>query len=457
MRTIDFKHLKSLLPSILLGSMSFMSPACAATIEVTPSQNLQSVMDSAQPDDILRLAPGTYHGKFIVRQPLTLEGPSDRSAIIEGTGEGRTLSIAAADVTVRQLTVKHSGRSLPDMDAGIFLDKTATRALVENNDVLDNSVGVYIWGAEDAIVQHNRIVGDKKLRVNERGNGITLWNAPGAKVIENDISFGRDGIFSNTSHHNVFKGNKFEHLRYAVHYMYTNDSEVSHNVSIGNEIGYALMFSERLVVTDNIATGNKAQGIMVNYTNNSNISGNVVLGAEKCLFAYNANINAIKDNHFQDCEIGIHYTAVGDRNQISQNAFVNNQTQVKYVGTRYMEWSYDKKGNYWSDNSAFDLNADGIADTAYRPNGIIDQVVWRAPAARLLLNSPAVSVVKWAQTQFPAILPGGIMDSYPLMKAPFNKALKHWQEHYTTGRWCQNWCEETWVKSADKKFYKEQK
>ena len=428
----------------------------AATIEVTPEQSLQAVLDQAQAGDVVRLAPGVYKGQFRVQTPITLEGPESRQAIIQGTGKGRTLAIEAEDVTVRHLTVKHSGRSLPDMDAGIFLDKKAKRALVEFNDVLDNSVGVYVWGADDAIVQHNRIVGDKTLRVNERGNGVTLWNAPGAKIIENDISYGRDGIFSNTSHHNVFKGNKFENLRYAVHYMYTNDSEVSHNVSFGNEIGYALMFSERLTVTDNVATDSTAQGIMLNYTNNSTISGNVVVNAEKCLFAYNANVNKILNNHFEGCDIGIHYTAVGQDNHIANNAFVHNQTQVKYVGTRYMEWSYNNRGNYWSDNSAFDLNADGLADTAYRPNGIVDQIVWRAPTAQLLLNSPAVSVVKWAQTQFPAILPGGIVDSHPLMEIPSTPALRHWRAYDKKQAWCLDWCQEQWVRDpATKRFYKE--
>ncbi len=430
----DFNcRLKSILPSFVLGSMYgflFSTTALAATIQVNPQQDLQAVIDGAAVGDTLQLSSGVYKGRFIINKPLTLEGPQDKSAILEGVRTGRTLTVAAEDVVVRYLTVKLSGLSLPEMDAGIFLDKKAKRARIEQNDVLDNSVGVYIWGADDAIVQQNRIVGDKELRVNERGNGVTVWNAPGAKVLDNDISYGRDGIFSNASLRNVFNGNKFEHLRYGVHYMYTNDSEVSRNLSLNNEIGYALMFSERLLVTDNVATGNKAQGIMVNYTNNSKINGNVVLGAEKCLFAYNANLNFIQHNHFQDCEIGIHYTAVGDRNHISYNAFVNNQTQVKYVGTRYIEWSHDKVGNYWSDNSAFDLNADGIADTAYRPNGIIDQVVWRAPAARLLLNSPAVSVVKWAQTQFPSILPGGVVDSYPLISQPDNKTLKMYKEDY---------------------------
>ena len=72
----------------------------------------------------------------------------------------------------------------------------------------------------------NRIVGNGELRVAERGNGVTLWNTPGTRVLDNDISAGRDGIFVNTSKQNTFSGNYFHDLRYAVHYMYTNDSEI---------------------------------------------------------------------------------------------------------------------------------------------------------------------------------------------------------------------------------------
>jgi len=96
---------------------------------------------------------------------------------------------------------------------------------------------------------------------------------------------------------------------------------------------------------------------------------------------------------------------------------------AKYVGTRFLDWSVDGRGNYNSDNPAFDLTGKGIADTAYRPNGFMDQVIWRAPAAKMLLNSPAVQVVRWAQARFPAIHPGGVIDSAPLMAPPHPSAL----------------------------------
>jgi len=398
----------------------------AAVIDVPAGSDLRAAIAAAAPGDVLNLAPGDYPGNLVIDKPLTLQGPPDRGARILGERTGRTIWVKAEDVALRHLTVRHSGLSLPDMDAGIFLDKTATRARVAENDIIDNSVGVYLWGARDALVERNRIVGNTGLRVNERGNGVTVWNAPGSKVLDNDISEGRDGIFSNNSRENVFSGNVFHNLRYAVHYMCTNDSEVSGNVSRGNEIGYAIMFSRRLTVRDNIAVDSTHQGLMLNATDDSIVDGNVIVRAEKCVFVYNANMNELADNHFQDCGIGVHYTG-SEGNRIHGNAFVGNQNQVKYVGTRYLEWSQAGRGNYWSDLSAFDLDGNGIADTAYRPNGLIDQVVWRAPNARLLLNSPAVSIVRWAQSQFPAILPGGVIDSAPLMGIPATPTLKKFE------------------------------
>ena len=40
-----------------------------------------------------------------------------------------------------------------------------------------------------------------------------------------------------------------------------------------------------------------------------------------------------------------------------------------------------------------------------------------------MLNSPAVQVVRWAQAQFPAIHPGGVIDTAPLMAPPRPAAL----------------------------------
>ena len=48
----------------------------------------------------------------------------------------------------------------------------------------------------------------------------------------------------------------------------------------------------------------------------------------------------------------------------------------------------------------------------------MDSILWSQPAAALLMGSPAVQLIRWSQSSFPAILPGGVVDSHPLVTAP---------------------------------------
>lgn len=435
-----------------LVAASLVAHASAAELSVAPSEDLQGVLDQASDGDKISLAAGTYHGPLRIAQRIVLAGRA--GSIVQGSGQGSVITISAPGAEVRGVELRGSGRSLEAMDSGIFVEQSANGAVVEGNRIEGNLFGVYLHGSADAVVRHNTIIGLRQARISETGNGVSVWNAPGAKVIDNEFRYGRDGIFAIASRNNVFTGNRFSDLRFAIHYMYTDDGEITDNVSKGNIIGYALMFSKRLIVHNNVSDHDRDRGILFNSTNGSQITGNAVLGglqpaerwatadnraAEegvpqskssptgragarpgpgKCVFIYNTNHNRITGNWFEGCEIGIHFTAGSEGNEITGNAFVNNANQVKYVGSRDLDWSRNGRGNYWSDNPAFDLNGDGIADTAYRPNDLVDRVLWTAPAAKVLINSPAVQVIRWAQAQFPALLPGGVIDSHPLMSPP---------------------------------------
>ncbi|AVO38614.1 nitrous oxide reductase family maturation protein NosD [Pukyongiella litopenaei] len=372
-------------------------------------------LDRAAPGDTLRLAPGIHDGPVSLDRPLVLDGGG--AATLDGGGTGSVITVTAPDVTVRGLTIIGSGSDHQGIDSGIRLLKGADRAVIEQNRLTGNLYGVDIHGALDARVAANRIDGRQDRRMNDRGNGIYVWNAPGAVVEGNDVRWGRDGIFVNSSKRNIFRDNRFRDLRFAVHYMYANQSEVTGNISIGNDLGYAVMFSKRVKVANNLSVDDREHGIMLNYANHSEITGNIVVnGANRCAFLYNANRNRFAGNRFEGCEIGIHFTAGSQDNAITGNAFVGNRTQVKYVSTKWAEWSEDGRGNYWSDFAAYDLDGDGIADVPYRPNDAMDHVLWTQPAAKLLLGSPAVQLVRWSQSAFPALLPGGVTDGAPLMR-----------------------------------------
>jgi nitrous oxidase accessory protein len=432
---------------VAAGASSFAS---AEMLKVEPEQSLQAVLGRAQEGDVIELAPGEYQGAIRIDRRIVLTGRS--GAVLNGSGAGNVVTVTAPDVTIRGVTIRGSGHDLQTMDSGIFLEKTAMRALVESNRLEGNLFGIYVHGAAGSRVERNIIEGVRGGRINEAGNGVSLWNAPDVSIDANSFRYGRDGIFTISSRKDRFINNRFEQVRFAIHYMYTNDSEVSGNYSVGNHVGYAIMYSNRLVVRGNISDRDRDYGILFNYANYSEIEGNRVSGGpldniasstdegldeergmvsetksaaqglrrgpEKCVFIYNTNHNRLRNNWFEHCAIGVHFTAGSEGNEITGNAFVGNRNQVKYVGTRDLDWSTGGRGNYWSDNPAFDLNGDGLADTAYRPNDLVDRVLWTAPAAKVLINSPAVQVLRWAQAQFPALYPGGVVDTHPLIVPP---------------------------------------
>ena len=72
--------------------------------------------------------------------------------------------------------------------------------------------------------ERNVVEGLREGRLAEKGNGVSLWNAPDVTVADNTFRFGRDGIFTVSSRKDRFINNRFEQVRFAVHYMYTNDS-----------------------------------------------------------------------------------------------------------------------------------------------------------------------------------------------------------------------------------------
>ncbi|MFD0981858.1 nitrous oxide reductase family maturation protein NosD [Tropicimonas aquimaris] len=398
--------------ALLLSTIPLACPA--ERIDVHPGpEALTRAIANARPGDVLALSEGSYAGPVTIDTSLTLTGPLAR---IEGPGEGSVVTVTAPDVTISGLAITGAGTKLSDLDSGIRLLKGADRAVIEHVSLEGNLIGIDVHGAKGVTIRGNRIDGRNDLRVAERGPGIYVWNAPGLTVEDNVISKGRDGVFITTSNEAIYRRNRFSELRFAFHSMYANRIEVTDNISRGNDMGFAFMYSTRLTVERNLSEGDANHGFFMNFANKAELRHNEVRdGGEKCLFIYNSNHNLFEANRFQGCGIGVHFTAGSQGNVLTGNAFVGNRTQVKYVGTRWLEWSDGTRGNYWSDHVAFDVNGDRLADSPYRPNDSIDRLVWSQPAAKLLMGAPAMQLIRWSQSRFPGLLPGGVIDSHPLV------------------------------------------
>jgi nitrous oxidase accessory protein len=405
--------------SAIIGALALIvvlaSPAPAADIRVKPGDHrLAEAVAQAASGDRLLVSPGTYAGPIVIDKPLTLEGTD--GATIEGDGAGSVLKILARDVCIRGLTFRNSGIKGEDYDSGIYIEQGADRTVIENNVLEGNLFGIVLHGGNNAIVRANRVANRSDLWLNDRGNGIHVWNSTRSRIEDNRVEGGRDGIYIEISHGNVIRGNRFENLRFAIHYMYSNRNEISENLSIRNHVGFALMYSDHLKVLRNISIADLQYGLMIHTTHNSEVAKNYVYGTgEKCLFLYTSANDDIHDNRFENCGVAVHFTGGSENDKVYGNQFIGGEKQVKYTGTRAYEWSANGRGNYWSDNSAFDLDGDGIADTAYRPNTLVDWVLWKYPLAKLLVSSPAMQTLRYVQEQFPTLYPGGAVDSFPLM------------------------------------------
>lgn len=424
----------------LLFAFLFLGSATgqAAELVATPGERpLQAVLDAAAPGDTVRVAAGVHTGNFVVAETITLTG--EPGAILDGQGRGSVLTVQAPAARVSDLHLRNDGANITDMDSGIFVAKSATRAVIENNRIEARGFGIWLDGVADVSVVANRISGDTALRSQDRGNGLQLYNVTGAEVRDNEVWEARDGIYIDVSNHNRLVGNLLRDQRYGVHYMFSQNNVLRDNVTRNNRLGYALMQSRDLEVVGNRSERDQNYGFLMNYIVDSLIAENVsidaqrgtggraavggdghaISGAEgKALFVYNSLFNDIRDNLFARTEVGIHLTAGSEDNTFHGNAFVANQTQVKYVATRQQEWSHEGRGNYWSDYLGWDLSGDGLGDVPYEPNDSVDRLIWTYPLAKILMNSPAIQVLRWVQREFPVLRPPGVKDSHPLMSLP---------------------------------------
>ena len=232
--------------------------------------------------------------------------------------------------------------------------------------------------------------------MNEAGNGVSVWNAPGAKVLDNDIRFGRDGIFVDHQQAQRLQRQPLPRpaLRHPLHVHQRQRDQRTTSRSATRSASRSCISQppEDHAATSRTATATTASCSTTPTARRSPATwcsagssrpsagrrrharqgrrgarpagagrrraapgADARAGPEKCVFIYNANQNRFRDNWFEGCEIGIHFTAGSEGNEIVGNAFISNRNQVKYVGTRYLDWSKDGRGNYWSDNPAFDL------------------------------------------------------------------------------------------------------
>ena len=409
----------------LSASLAWMSnDALGAVVRVKPGQSIAAAINAAQAGDTVQVESGTYDDNLLITKSLTLEGIGRPT--LNGRHKGDVIRVRARDVTIQGFVVRDSGTELGPQNAGIYIEPGSDRALVQDCELVNNLFGIWLERSADSILRRNFITGRRDLLSVMRGNGIQVYNTINSQVIDNQVSFVRDGIYVDYSKHATFRGNKIHHVRYGTHYMNTNDSVWENNEVYQNRGGLALMEVRNLVVRNNVAWGNEDHGIMLRTIQDSIIENNVVADNDRGFFIYDAEFNTVRNNLVIRNRTGIHLSAGSSNNKIDGNDFIDNEEQVKFVAARDVEWGRTK-GNYWSNYSGWDRDGDGTGDVAYEANDVVDRLNWQYPLLKLLLSSPSIQTLRFVAHQFPVLRAPSIVDKHPRMR-PWNQDWSKWND-----------------------------
>ncbi len=173
-----------------LFAAAFVSSAFAATRSV-PSQysSVQSAINAASAGDTISIANGTYSGPFTVpssKSSITIQGASNSGTVLTAGQNQVTLTVNAADVTIKNIKVQNSYSG--DNNTSQVLIVTAARCAVRSSYLFGRqdtmyakgaSSSIYVTGSEirgtvDFVYGHGRIFVTGSTIRQIRGNGATL-------------------------------------------------------------------------------------------------------------------------------------------------------------------------------------------------------------------------------------------------------------------------------------------
>lgn len=401
--------------------MKRMTALLITLLSLLSAENLlQQAIDKAKPDSKLTLPAGVYRGNIVIDKPLILDG-KDQKAIIEGDGNGTVITIRSNRVTIKNLTIRHSGEEHERVDAGISLKK------VKQCHILRNKITDCLFGIDMAETTHSDIVGNyitsKPFALGLRGDGIRLWYSNDNHLSDNHLYKSRDFVIW-YSHGNLIEKNSGEYGRYSLHFMYTGKNIVRDNTYKHNSVGIFFMYSQDTIATGNTienSLGTTGLGIGLKDASNFTLRDNTIIYCARGLFIDRSPFqpdtnNTISGNRIIYNSEGIHFHSLSLNNIFTGNTFKGNIENVinDSYNTKITQNRFD--GNYWDDYEGFDKNRDGIGDGAYHYYAYADKVWLLNPNVKFFYGSPVITVLnflaKLAPFSQPVLL---VKDAHPKM------------------------------------------
>jgi nitrous oxidase accessory protein len=381
--------------------------------------SLQLLVDKLDEGAVLVPEPGIYSGPVHVERAITIDGRDQ--VTIDAGGKGSVIVLDTDGATLKNLRLTNSGESHNDLDAGVQVRGNFN---VVKDNVIDNCLfGVDLQQSENNVVRRNRI-SSKPFELGVRGDAIRLWYSFNNEITDNVIRNSRDTVVW-YSRDNLIARNDARGGRYSLHFMYSQYNEVLDNHYEDNAVGIFLMYSDGVVVKNNLiarATGPTGIGIGFKETSDVTIEGNRVLYNATGLYLdvspYQPDTtNRLTGNTIAYNGIGMRFLNDWTGNHIESNSFKGNITQVVVSGGKTANrnlW----QGNFWDDYEGFDRDGDSVGDTPYELYGYADRIWMDVPSAQFFKGSPMLEVLDFLERLAPFSDPDlTLRDSGPLMTA----------------------------------------
>lgn len=398
------------------------APPPSAAVDGARAGTIAALIAEAAPGSTIEIGPGTYREHLRIDKPLTLVGRG--RPVIDGQGSGDIIEVAAPDVTIRGFSIRNTGIDLDRENAAIRV--LAPRAVIEDNTLDDILFGIDLREAPDSIIRNNRI-GGKDLDIARRGDGLRLWRADRTLVEGNAIHSGRDAILWYSSGV-VVRGNTSEACRYGLHLMFSDDTTIEHNTLRNNSVGVYLMYSTGVRIRHNRLIRNRGPsgyGIGLKETDRFTVEDNLLIANRVGVYIdgspfTRAQPGVFTRNTLAYNDIGFTILPSARGNEVTENNFVDNIEQVSVAGRGGLSanafWKEDR-GNYWSNYTGYDENADGIGDFVHESQTLFEDMMDREPRLRLFLFSPAQQAIEFVGRALPAVRPEAkFVDEVPLMR-----------------------------------------
>lgn len=384
-----------------------------------PISTITEALESAAPGDRVVVHAGIYREPtIVVTRPIELVG--EGWPTLDGEGEREILRIESDGVTVEGLVFKDVGVSYVEDRAAIKV-KEAGNCRIVGNRINNAFFGIYLAQAHSCWIEGNEILGEA-LKETASGNGIHLWYSRDIDIRNNLVSNHRDGIYLEFVEDSRITGNlSRNHLRYGLHFMFSDGCVYEGNVFRDNSSGVAVMYTKRVRMLNNLFQdnwGGAAFGLLLKDITDSEIRDNRFLRNTVAIYAEGSNRLTVEGNELRGNGWAVKIMANARDNRFTKNDFFGNTFDVATNSRR----AYSTfEGNYWDHYDGYDLDRDGVGDVPFHPVRLFSLIVEQNEPALILLRSPFVDLLDLAERLLPVLTPENLRDSAPAM-VPFGRA-----------------------------------